>query len=97
MIKIGLKEFGRKLVSWFDPENVGFSPGTYHSGNATLKTLKYLGVLAFQVFLNTSIPEILKSKNLVNESLKSSIKNYYIEILALKYLKIPGTQTPLCS
>ena len=53
------------------------------------------GVFMFQGFLNTSIPEILKSKNLCNESLNKLPKNYYFKILALKYLKKPETQTAL--
>ena len=50
----------------------------------------------FRGFLNTSTLEILKSKNLRSESLiKLQKKKCYFEILALKYLKNPGTQTPL--
>ena len=49
----------------------------------------------FRGFLNNSIPEILKSKNLFNELLNKLPKNYYFEILVLKYLKIPGTRTSL--
>ena len=55
------------------------------------------GVFVFRGFLNTSIPKILKSKNLCNESLNKLPKNYYFEILVSKYLKIAGTQTPLQS
>ena len=52
------------------------------------------GVFAFRDFLNTSIPEILKSKNLSNESPYKHPNYYYFEILVLKLLKIFGTQTP---
>ena len=57
--------------------------------------LQYAGVFLFRFFfLNTSIPEILESKNLWNESLNKLQKNYFFEMLVLKYLKNPGTQTP---
>ena len=46
-------------------------------------------------FLNASKPKILKSKNLCDDSLNVLAENYYFEILVLKYLKFPGTQTPL--
>ena len=52
-------------------------------------------VFLFQVFLNTLVAVILKYKNLRNESQIKLVKNYYFEILVLKYLKIPRTQTPL--
>ena len=51
-------------------------------------------VFLFQVFLNTLVAVILKYKNLRNESQIKLVKNYYFEILVLKYLKIPGEQTP---
>ena len=53
------------------------------------------GVFAFRGFLNTSITEILKYKNLCNESSIKLVKKYYFEILVLMYLKIPGPQKPL--
>ena len=49
----------------------------------------------FWGFLNTATTEILKSKRLCNKSLNKLPKNYYFEILVSKYLKNPGTQTPL--
>ena len=53
------------------------------------------GVFAFRGFLNTSIPEILKGKNLCNVLLNILGENYCFEILVLKFLEIPGTQTLL--
>ena len=41
-------------------------------------------MLAFRGFINSPIPEILKSKNLCNETLNKLPKNYYFEILVLK-------------
>ena len=61
----------------------------------TFLTLNSRGVCVQGYFLNISIPEILKRKILCNESLNILPENYYFEILVLKYLKIPGTQTPL--
>ena len=52
-------------------------------------------VFGFRGFLSTLIPEILKIKNLCNESSIKLAKSYYFEILVLKYLEIPGKQTPL--
>ena len=53
------------------------------------------GVFAFRGFLCTSISEIVKNKNLSNESLNILIKNYYFEILVLKYIKNPrSANTP---
>ena len=43
------------------------------------------GVCVFRGFLNISIQEILKSKNLRNESLNVLPKNYYSEILAAAF------------
>ena len=53
------------------------------------------GLFAFRGFLNKLVSEILKNKNLCNESLNKLSKNCYFEILVLKYLKIPEKQTSL--
>ena len=52
-------------------------------------------MFVFRSFINTSKPEILDSKSLRNVSLIKLPKYYYSELLILKYLKNPGTQTPL--
>ena len=55
----------------------------------------YAGVIAFWAFLNAPMPEILKCIKLGVKALNKLPRNYYFEILVLKYLKIPGTQTLL--